>query len=444
MTAALPPPPNWAGISLEEKYRWFNQGAPGENVTHPAVTAIVAGVAPSLAKSSTYLREALQPAGVAWQGAAADATAAAFQRTAAWASAGSGRAGGGGSRLDGYGRSWTATKNQIAAPQPVGPASWWDKVVSVFGVTSDHDDAVAANAAADQVANDVLVKHYGASSGAVGGFQDSQPIAPISSGGEPGGSVGRPGGGQGGTERRQGGGAGTGLGGPAGGGLDSPAASGSAGGGWAGGRSAGGRSAGSGLGGPTGGGSAGRSVGSATDGGRGGPPHTGPAGWTPPEPAGSSPGSRSAPAAGVGSGSGPDAGAGAGLGGGYGSGLPHPTAPATYVPFAPPTPPGQAGHRPGSRPGLARPAPPPAERAGPPAAEGPPRGTITAALAGEPTTRPGPGGLGPMMGGAPGAPGQERTHRNQIYLPSDEPFRPDLGELADPVITVAAPPERPG
>jgi hypothetical protein len=45
----------------------------------------------------------------------------------------------------------------------------------------------------------------------------------------------------------------------------------------------------------------------------------------------------------------------------------------------------------------------------------------------------------PMMGGGLGAAGREQTHRNTQFIPSDEPFRVEFDDVAQPVIGVDDP-----
>lgn len=40
--------------------------------------------------------------------------------------------------------------------------------------------------------------------------------------------------------------------------------------------------------------------------------------------------------------------------------------------------------------------------------------------------------MGPMMGGAPG--GSDRQHRNQHFIPSDEPFVVQFDDIVPPVL----------
>ena len=44
------------------------------------------------------------------------------------------------------------------------------------------------------------------------------------------------------------------------------------------------------------------------------------------------------------------------------------------------------------------------------------------------------GGVGGMPMGGAGARGQDKDHRNNVFIPDDEPFRVEFDDLTDPVL----------
>ena len=222
MSAALPPSPRWEGFTLQQKYDWF-QAQPGAGMTEPTATSL-GGLGADFGDSATVLQRSMGITEPTWQGQSATATADAMSRAAQWAQNSGQTGASGGSQVDGYGSSWTTTKNQIAAPVPEGSETWWDHVTSVFGVQSDYAKNVAANHAADQAANQALAAHDASARAAVNGFQDAAATPPLTAGPAPSdgglpGAGGVPGAAQrtgvGGGSNRGGSGAGSG-GGPAG------------------------------------------------------------------------------------------------------------------------------------------------------------------------------------------------------------------------------------
>jgi hypothetical protein len=442
MSDALPPSPRWEGFTLAQKYDWFN-ARPGAGVTEPTATAL-GGLGSGVGDSAGVLQRAMAGTGVSWQGQAATAAADSMNKAAHWARASGQVSGDGGGHVDGYGGSWTSTKNQIAAPVPEGSQTWWDHVTSVFGVQSDFDKNVAANHAADQRANEALTAHYNHSTAAVDSFADPTPVPPLTGRGPGLSNSSRPGatsptGAHPGIGPGRGGATPTGgtsphVGAGTGAGARARSATGPAG-------DAGGVAAGiggSGKAGQLGGTGAGFG---AREGGT-----TLPAGWTPPTPTNPGGATPAAPSAGGGVGGhggatpvplgeGGLGGSAGGVGEGIGKTLNPGLAPVRGS-FLPHAGSGYAGGTPGVGRGVAL-----SPRGGP----GPGVGSRgeTPARAGVSVGEPGvTRASGPGMGGMPppgvgaGGRGQEREHRNHTFIPSDEPFVVSLDDdVTSAVIT---------
>jgi hypothetical protein len=420
MSAALPPSPRWEGFTLQQKYDWF-QAQPGAGMTEPTATSL-GGLGADFGDSATVLRRSMGRTGSTWQGKSAAATADAMSKAAQWAQNSGQTGASGGGQVDGYGSSWTTTKNRIAAPVPEGSETWWDHVTSVFGVQSDYAQNVAANHAADLAANQALAAHDASARAAVNGFQDTTAVPPLTGGPAPSGVGQRGAGGVPGTAQRTGSGAGSsgsvsGTG--AGSGRARPAPVGG-GGGSASTPKVGAGAAGSHRSGEGGVGGTGKGAGAGTP---------MPTEWTPVTPTSPASVAPSRPSAsGFGSTgesgmpSGLDGGSvpgptGAGLGGaGISSDLPV----LSGGGFTPAGGPRFAG---GYSSGDVRPL---SQRGGPPVGPSPETVSRTGAAMDEPPGAARPGGAGtggmPMMGGGAGGRGQERQHRNNVFIPSDELF----------------------
>lgn len=445
------PEVNWATYSLATKYQMMHAG-PGSAAVAPAARTL--GVlAPAFSESSDVIQAALRGTGVEWQGQAATAFAAKMTQAAEWAQHSGRTSRAGGDQVQTYATSYDTTRNKIPSPVEVGENSFLGKVAdgaghvlddsfgSTFGVQSDYARRVAANRAADDVANQALTEHVTLTRQAVASFPDTEPAPPISTAtasatlhGVAHGGAG-PGGAPVGVG---GGGSGAGGGVPAGGvGAGSGAAGGSGGAGGGTGRAPVGPTPTHGAGWtpvtPAPGGGAGGGTG-ALPGGLPGAAEGGGAGWGgqpgPLSTGGDGDGSASRGGFGAGSGSGGSSGAGlGGAGGGYsggggfggpgGGGLGRATglAPRGGAGF------GGVGSGPGGG-GAGR---PPLPGAGAFGGSG-----LGGSVAGGPGG--GMGGMSPMGGGFGGAGESDHEHRNNVFIPSDEPFVVDEGDDVVPPV----------
>ncbi len=409
----------YEGFPLAVKHAWLQTGA-GPAGAHDGAFAL-RRFADSLGETDQEIRAAVGKLGVAWQGTAATTAGGALACYADDATSAVQTSGAGAVYTGEYGESFAALRNSVPAPTPEGDNSlfgrtldaavqangWVNRRISptvvpsippalLAGVQSDHQARVEANAAADRAANAALRAHENATRNALravptAGRAGQHPAATGRAPGDiPGGPahLGAPPHGGGGAGA---GAPGTGTGAAAGGGGASGTAS-------------------AGAPGPS-------ATAPAAPGEHPGGSHTAGAGTVPgPLPTGG-------PIAGGRSAGGRSAGgrvpSGAGARGG-------PATPGGRV-----DPGGRVLPRPGGGPGY-EPALP--ARGAAPAAP---------ASAGGAGTSPGSqGGRGPagmpmgMGGGAPGG-AQDRSHRNQHFLPDDEPFRVELDDLAPAVLGVA-------
>jgi hypothetical protein len=394
----------YEGWDLATKHAWMQHGTGAAAAFDPHAT--VASLAATLNGSDDVLRRAMAKATIDWEGAtatAASTTLACYADTAMQASEVGAT---GASTVDIYGGSFANLKPKIAAPTVEGTNSIWGTLVdhmggqaqpmlTAAGVQSDYTKRIAANKAADTAANQALYDHEKTAQAALAGFPTSdtppapQPNTAAAASGQPGTMARRPS--RGGT-----GAAGSAASSsasttpaatvhPAGGGDTRPGASQP----------------------PT-------------------PTYTANSEWTPRHP--------------------PDPGTGAGAGGPIGAGrirsilpdgadsvlVPNPittpgTTPNRYA-LARPTGRSSSGYasevwNPAARSGPLEPEPEPSS--GPAATRSNP----------EPGTpgRPGMGGM-PSMGGTGARANRDRTHRNNVYLPSDEPFVVEFDGVTPPVI----------
>jgi hypothetical protein len=415
---------NYDAYPLEQKHQWMQSG-PG------ASAAIGFGdglsqLGADFAASDTNVGNNLIQRKLAddWQGRASSAAGDAVNR-AATSLAGTATPGNtGGASSQRYGDSFTATKNAIPAAPSVGENSWWGRAAdelgselddmfgTTFGVQSDYSKRLAAYRAADQAANDALRAHEQTTRTALTTYQTAitTPAAAVT-----GGPGDRPGGGGPGGGGPGAGGGGTGGAGPSRTGPGGPGAG-------TGGRGGADRPGGPGPTGPPPGGTSPAGV-----------PPVGPPPASPPPTGGTGPtrpnGPPTAPRDPAVFAPGPDAGPG-----------PHRPAPepaAVPPPVLPPIVgyPGGAGTGHAGGPGVsplpARPgggAEPSGGRGpGPGAEPGPAASSGTRLGAG-----PGPMPFGGF--GAGGLGGQPRDHRNNVFIPDDEPFRVEFDDLTPPVI----------
>jgi hypothetical protein len=433
--------------TLATKFDWLQAGS-GPAGAHEGAFALTE-CARVLSESDPTLRVQLAKLGVDWQGRAASRAADALECYADDVVDAASMSEAGAARTDDYGGSFANLKSKVPAPIPEGENSFGGMLLDGFraaqdwagehlstgrsispavlvDVQSDYQRRVDANAAADQAVNEAFKAHEQATRAALHAIPEPPPPPPTAvEAGVPGdrGLVGVGGGGAvpgttGGPAAGRAGGVGPGGSGPGGGPVPD-----------------GGSVAGAGPGHAM--------PGSAVSGGGPGP---------------AAAGGGDVAAAGTGS-----AGAGAGL-----PGVPTPPGPApagvptqpgpvpsamspgigplpSTIPAYPGAPYGRDTALPGSpgRPGGA-------PRSGGPGGVGafdeplPQRGGQ--ALAGARGQASGPGsaqgaGHGPTgaapMGTGVGAGGQGRTHRNQSYLPDDEPFRVEPEDVTPPVLGVA-------
>jgi hypothetical protein len=446
-------------IPLEQKYQWMRSG-PGGAASIGFGDGLAQLAADFNSSDVNIGRNLLQRRlGTEWQGQAASAATEALNRASAAIAANAVPSTTGRDSSHQYGDSFNAAKNAIQPMPDAGQNSWWgrqadaagaslnDTFGNTFGVQSDYSKRLAAYRAADQAANDALVRHETTTRTVLTAYQNAitgHAPADVGPKSAPGATP-------------HGGAGGHGAGGPG------AARAGSRAGG-----------AGAGAGGSSGAGGAG-AVGGAHHGADSGAgaaatlpstsapptpaPTTAPAGFTPLNPPGGGslmPGPSggfvpTGPVSGAGStppssippplpplggsygGAGADRhdGSGGARQGGAGySGAGYSGAGYGGVGYG-----GAGGEHGGAGSGGGRPLSPrgggmpPGEPAGRFAGGGPSEG---AGRAGGPAGMAG-GGMG-GMGGGMGGHGQEREHRNSVFIPDDEPFRVEFYDVTPSVI----------
>jgi len=369
-------------FGLQTLYDQVHNGLGTATTVEPAISGL-GKLAPVIGGSSGRIQAALRGTGVTWQGQAAVATASALQRVGQWADRAAQSAGTGGGKVQNYADSFVDLKSKVHKPEPVPPLTSWGSFWDQFGTMSDHAKAIQRNQQDATAAYQALAAHEQNTHAGVAGFPDVGQAPPITNPAgagasstlhHPGGGP-APGGGSGGAPA-----AGTAPEAPGGGG-DGAAPGGHPGGG------------------------------SGTPGAPTHLPTTNPTNWTPiTPPAGANPG---LPTGGSPPGLPPTGGPGLG-------GAPPPMGPLPGDATRFHTPGGGRNSglwqrplvsRGGSGESLGRPV-------GGPGPFGEPGGF---GAAGRPLA--GMGGLGGLspMGGA-GQRGQDQEHRNNVFIPSDEPF----------------------
>jgi hypothetical protein len=414
---------NYAGYELKDKYAWFQSG-PGAAAA-VQVSGSLKRIAARLDVSDGTIGAGFieRRLGTDWEGGAAQAASGAFDRAAVVLTSLTTSSLSGGGSAQRFGDSFGATKKAVAPPQT---QNWLSNAVgddlagAVDGFWEAQSDGRAtdvANRNADLAANEALQSHENTAREVLAGYRSAaaaaQPPAPTPAGTAQAktvsaGAASVPG------PRGAGPGA-TGRGSPASG--SAVKAGGTSGGTSQGGTGKGGTANGDAAGGAGGTSSAGAGAGShggtAGSGSAGG--GAGNAGWT----AGMVPAPN----------------------GGYVSpGNAYRLTPET--PWQPPSgrTPGYAGGYRGT------PVDQPLSRAGSPSDQ-PPRIAGPDLLRGGPGAGsgasggrgPGQGGMAPMGMGAAGAGGRERDHRNQFYIPEDEPFRVEFDFYVSPPVIGADP-----
>lgn len=444
---------NYPSFPLAQKYGWFRAGpgAEGAMQAGDSLTRIAARLDISDATIGAGLIE--RRLGSSWEGGAAQAASGAFDHAAAVLASLSSSSSSGGGTAQRFGDSFNATKNSVPAPRTrnwLSNAIGDTAAVAVAGTVAgpaggfwaaqtDGRATDVANRQADLAANEALKRHEdttrevlagyqsaatGASTTATvqGGTQPSARTAGASAasedpaGGSGGGTASGSGGGTapgtgGGTVPGTGGGTAPGAGQPKPAGGAEAGHAGAAGGPGHAGMAGGGRSAGA-AGGTT---SAGAGPGATTAAGAGShggtATGTGGAGWALSQPR-NGPGSGGIGSSGIGSAGIGSAGMTPRSGGDVAAGH-------VYLPDAVPTD---------------QPLPPRTDERAPAARISSGAGPGGPTVAGANARGAGPG-MAPMGVGGVGAGGGEREHRNQFYIPEDEPFRVEYDfYVAPPVL----------
>jgi uncharacterized protein YukE len=408
---------NWAGMSLGQKYQMMHSG-PGGAAVVPVAEAL-GKLAPRLQQSARTVQQVLDSVRHSWQGAAASAFTDVMQKSGQWAQQSSSVPQAGGVGMHTYAESYDSTKYAIPNPSELNPlfaASAENQIgsstlIGPFGPQVNIEAQIKAARDANTTADRVLTAHADSVSHALKFFPTIENAPTLDDGGggpgaQPHTAPGTP---PGGTGRQPGAGGGHPPGaGPGGAGGSKGGAQGGVGG-------AGGRK-----------GEAGGAQGEAGGGEGASPSGTSAASsYTPPTPPGTNP-TGGMNSTGMNSTGGRSGGlGGAGMGGG--STLPDLNAP-------PPMTIANGGSYGGGLGGRAigvKPTPP-TTRTVTPAPEHAPTGAgeLGSSTSGATSSMP---GAGMPIGGMNGA-GQRREHRNNTYIPSDDPFRVNFGFITPAVL----------
>lgn len=414
----------WEGFPLEQKLAWM-QNAPGSAAVQPGVDAL-RGLSARYAESHRTVQAGLAKLGIIWQGQSAEAAGQAVTRLADWVGGAGQTVSGGGGSMGTYGASFDAMRSRISPPAPmpamprVGPRYQpADGAGALAGLQTAIRQQAEATAAADAQANAALRAHQQATRAALSSFPLVDPPPEVVAGAvstsltdvASGRAVPSTGGGSVAPPRARRAGAAAGGGAPTGGPPGPGSATGGAGAG-----GAGHHGAGPGQGGTT-------SAGAGAGAGAGAPTPAAEPGWTPlsPAPGAGSGGLMTGPNGGLVPASIPPpyrSGAGAGGSTGLGRFGPNSGGPARQG--------GSGSYE----------VPPPPRTGGPGTRFGGDHGGDFGVPRNTAGRGGGPTGAAPMgMGGGARA-GEERSHHNQTFIPSDEPFRVEFFDVSPPVLGV--------
>jgi uncharacterized protein YukE len=189
---------NWPGYVLQDKFNMTHTG-PGASAATAAAQAM-AELAPQFAESATRVQSILASVGVSWQGEAATAFTQVMQQMGQWAEQSSPTSQKGGNHIQTYASSYDTAKNSIPNPaelRPVGSESGWGLAADVtggvlknqfgttFGVQSDYSKRLAALQAANDQANRALTAHEQATRDAIAQFPTITPAPQIPNNNDP-------------------------------------------------------------------------------------------------------------------------------------------------------------------------------------------------------------------------------------------------------------------
>lgn len=150
-------------------------GGPGTPAVEQASSALD-DFAPVLTSSGDRLQHAMNQAKVTWQGQAAEAAGSAVTQMTRWADSGGQVTQTGGRSVHDYTSSWASMKAKIPPPKPVPPASFWGDVADLFGANSDHAVAVQENENARRTAIAAMQAHENGTRATAASFHDLQPV----------------------------------------------------------------------------------------------------------------------------------------------------------------------------------------------------------------------------------------------------------------------------
>lgn len=170
---------NYPGVPLEQKFQWMQSG-PGVGGIEPTATSL-GKLSPEFEASADHINQAL-PEGVTWRGAAATAATESLGSRAQGVKE-AGQAGRLGYSLIGdYGTSFAAAKTRIAAPVE---QDWFSRLTDAIHLTDDHAKIVAQNQALDDAANRALKDYEDQARRSLATFPDPNAPPPQSIGSPP-------------------------------------------------------------------------------------------------------------------------------------------------------------------------------------------------------------------------------------------------------------------
>jgi uncharacterized protein YukE len=171
---------NWAGFALQQKHQMMHTGPGATGVTQVAQT--LGALAQPFQNAITDTQTALAKIGVAWDGTSASGFVSAMQQAGQWSQQNSEALTTGASHVQQYADSYSTTKNAIPNPAelpPIGHNSFLGGAEDFVGLKSAYAERVAQWQQANKTADDALARHEALAQKMVNSFPTVQPAPPL-------------------------------------------------------------------------------------------------------------------------------------------------------------------------------------------------------------------------------------------------------------------------
>jgi hypothetical protein len=166
-------------FGLAKLHQQLHDG-PGVAVIDPAVHSL-ARLGKAIDESSDRLSDALRAVGVNWRGEAATAAAGSIQQLAGWTGHGGQTTAAASTHVQTYSGSFAALIRAVPPPSttPIPPLTEWDSFWDHLGNFSDHARAIQANRNAAAAAYEALGRHSETTTGAINDVPAIEPVPQV-------------------------------------------------------------------------------------------------------------------------------------------------------------------------------------------------------------------------------------------------------------------------